>query len=150
MMFVSGLMGPYMSPIPANASMAMLFSFFVAVTVTPWLMLRFARHGADGAGRGAWRTTTSGALGRFYAAVARPLLKAAARSTWIFLLVVGAATLASLRAVLHRRTSRSSCCPSTTSPSCRSSSTCREGTSRRGHRARAAWRPPTGCRTCRS
>ncbi len=33
MMFVSGLMGPYMSPIPANASMAMLFSFFVAVTV---------------------------------------------------------------------------------------------------------------------
>ena len=42
MMFVSGLMGPYMSPIPANASMAMLFSFFVAVIVTPWLLLRFA------------------------------------------------------------------------------------------------------------
>ena len=42
MMFVSGLMGPYMSPIPANASMAMLFSFFVAVTVTPWLLLRLA------------------------------------------------------------------------------------------------------------
>ena len=38
MMFVSGLMGPYMSPIPANASIAMLFSFFVAVTVTPWLL----------------------------------------------------------------------------------------------------------------
>ena len=43
MMFVSGLMGPYMSPIPANASMAMLFSFFVAVIVTPWLLLRLAR-----------------------------------------------------------------------------------------------------------
>src|SRR5271166_3567501 len=43
MMFVSGTMGPYMSPIPANASIAMLFSFFVAVTVTPWLLLRFAR-----------------------------------------------------------------------------------------------------------
>ena len=42
MMFVSGMMGPYMSPIPANASIAMLFSFFVAVTVTPWLLLRFA------------------------------------------------------------------------------------------------------------
>ena len=42
MMFVSGLMGPYMSPIPANASIAMLFSFFVAVTVTPWLLLRLA------------------------------------------------------------------------------------------------------------
>ena len=35
MLFVSGLMGPYMSPIPANASAAMIFSFFVAVIVTP-------------------------------------------------------------------------------------------------------------------
>ena len=42
MLFVSGLMGPYMSPIPANASAAMIFSFFVAVIVTPWLMLRSA------------------------------------------------------------------------------------------------------------
>ena len=41
MLFVSGLMGPYMSPIPANASAAMILSFFVAVIVTPWLMLRF-------------------------------------------------------------------------------------------------------------
>ena len=40
MLFVSGLMGPYMSPIPANASAAMLFSFFVAVILTPWLMMR--------------------------------------------------------------------------------------------------------------
>ena len=31
MLFVSGLMGPYMAPIPANASAAMLFSFFVAM-----------------------------------------------------------------------------------------------------------------------
>ena len=35
MLFVSGLMGPYMSPIPANASAAMIFSFFVAVIITP-------------------------------------------------------------------------------------------------------------------
>ena len=34
MMFVSGLMGPYISPIPANASMAMIFSFFVAVVIS--------------------------------------------------------------------------------------------------------------------
>ena len=39
MLFVSGLMGPYMSPIPANASAAMIFSFFVAVIITPWLMV---------------------------------------------------------------------------------------------------------------
>ena len=42
MLFVSGLMGPYMSPIPANASAAMIFSFFVAVMVTPWLMMNLA------------------------------------------------------------------------------------------------------------
>ncbi|MEY5037332.1 MAG: hypothetical protein RL472_438, partial [Pseudomonadota bacterium] len=41
MLFVSGMMGPYMSPIPANASAAMVFSFFVAVMVTPWLMMKF-------------------------------------------------------------------------------------------------------------
>ncbi|WP_395687520.1 efflux RND transporter permease subunit [Caenimonas koreensis] len=37
MAFVSGLMGPYMSPIPINASMGMLLSLIVAFTVTPWL-----------------------------------------------------------------------------------------------------------------
>ena len=35
MLFVSGLMGPYMAPIPANASAAMLFSFFVAMVIAP-------------------------------------------------------------------------------------------------------------------
>ncbi|WP_417360491.1 efflux RND transporter permease subunit [Gallaecimonas pentaromativorans] len=40
MAFVSGLMGPYMSPIPINASMGMLLSLLIALTVTPWL----ARH----------------------------------------------------------------------------------------------------------
>ena len=59
MLFVSGLMGPYMAPIPANASAAMLFSFFVAVVVAPWLMLRLAprtdaaaAHGGGRASRG--------------------------------------------------------------------------------------------------
>src|SRR5690606_402384 len=51
MLFVSGLMGPYMSPIPANASAAMLFSFFVAVMLTPWLMMKLAGRG-QGAGHG--------------------------------------------------------------------------------------------------
>ncbi|MGO8780479.1 MAG: efflux RND transporter permease subunit [Rhodomicrobium sp.] len=48
MLFVSGLMGPYMSPIPANASAAMIFSFFVAVMVTPWLMVRFGTSHSAG------------------------------------------------------------------------------------------------------
>jgi len=37
MAFVSGLMGPYMSPIPINASMGMLLSLAIAFSVTPWL-----------------------------------------------------------------------------------------------------------------
>lgn len=37
MAFVSGLMGPYMSPIPINASMGMALSLAIAFTLTPWL-----------------------------------------------------------------------------------------------------------------
>ena len=37
MAFVSGLMGPYMSPIPINASMGMLISLIIAFVITPWL-----------------------------------------------------------------------------------------------------------------
>ena len=37
MAFVSGLMGPYMSPIPINASMGMIISLAIAFIITPWL-----------------------------------------------------------------------------------------------------------------
>jgi multidrug efflux pump subunit AcrB len=94
MMFVSGLMGPYMSPIPANASIAMLFSFFIAVTVTPWLLLRFARRKvAAGEAPSAAGHHEIGVMGRFYAAIARPLLRGRVRSK-VFLITVGVATLA--------------------------------------------------------
>lgn len=42
MAFVSGLMGPYMSPIPINASMGMLISLAIAFIITPWLALKLA------------------------------------------------------------------------------------------------------------
>ena len=95
MMFVSGMMGPYMSPIPANASMAMLFSYFVAMTITPWLLLKIARRRFEAAGAGDAKGHDVGAMGRFYALVARPLHTGRIRSK-IFLLTVGALTLASL------------------------------------------------------
>ncbi|WP_345860358.1 efflux RND transporter permease subunit [Shewanella algae] len=47
MAFVSGLMGPYMSPIPINASMGMLISLAVAFVVTPWLSHKLLRHKGD-------------------------------------------------------------------------------------------------------
>jgi multidrug efflux pump subunit AcrB len=37
MAFVSGLMGPYMRPIPVGASAAMLISLFIAFIISPWL-----------------------------------------------------------------------------------------------------------------
>ena len=53
MAFVSGLMGPYMRPIPINASVGMLLSLAIALVVTPWLSLQLlgrhavAKHGDD-------------------------------------------------------------------------------------------------------
>jgi multidrug efflux pump subunit AcrB len=88
MMFVSGLMGPYMSPIPANASAAMLFSFFVAVVITPWLLVRMrGKAGGEGGEHG------EGGLGRFYRRLATPLLVGRKRSL-IFLAAVGVGTAA--------------------------------------------------------
>ncbi|MEW6127256.1 MAG: efflux RND transporter permease subunit [Acidobacteriota bacterium] len=44
MAFVSGLMGPYMRPIPIGATAAMLFSLLVAFVVTPWASFRLLKH----------------------------------------------------------------------------------------------------------
>ena len=44
MAFVSGLMGPYMSPMPIGASIAMILSLFVALTITPYLGFIFLRE----------------------------------------------------------------------------------------------------------
>ncbi|WP_142804356.1 efflux RND transporter permease subunit [Tepidiphilus sp. J10] len=53
MAFVTGLMGPYMSPIPINASMGMLISLAIAFTVTPWLSRLWLRgHGQAKTGLG--------------------------------------------------------------------------------------------------
>ncbi len=48
MAFVGGLMGPYMGPIPINASMGMLISLAVAFVVTPWMAYKFLRREAEG------------------------------------------------------------------------------------------------------
>ena len=92
MLFVSGLMGPYMSPIPANASAAMIFSFFVAVIITPWLMVKIAGnaplHHDDEHGHG-------GKLGALYSRVAKPVL-ASKKASWIFLLATVVLSFGSL------------------------------------------------------
>ncbi|MCI2393887.1 efflux RND transporter permease subunit [Aliiroseovarius sediminis] len=85
MLFVSGLMGPYMGPIPVNASAAMIFSFFVAVMLTPWLMLKIAGRG--GAEAGGHDHESEGVLGRLFRRVAAPVIANRWRAG-VFLVVV--------------------------------------------------------------
>ncbi|HEX7800402.1 MAG TPA: efflux RND transporter permease subunit [Asticcacaulis sp.] len=91
MLFVSGLMGPYMAPIPVNASAAMVFSFFVAVILAPWLMIRFARKALPGEAAVAHHDH-EGFIGRIYRRVAAKVI-ADKKTAWRFLIGVGAATL---------------------------------------------------------
>jgi len=89
MLFVSGLMGPYMAPIPVNASAAMLFSFFVAIVIAPWLMLRLHRQSSlheHEAAQG------EGLLGRGYRRFAALVIRSR-KSAWRFLIGVGVATV---------------------------------------------------------
>ena len=106
MAFVSGLMGPYMSPIPINASMGMLISLAVAFVITPWLVLRFsgAHHEEipspqpSPEGRGGEREKQSStperdtAVSRFFNKRLTPFLngehgKSARRKLWLAILV---------------------------------------------------------------
>ncbi|MBT3066343.1 efflux RND transporter permease subunit [Rhodoferax sp. U11-2br] len=85
MAFVSGLMGPYMSPIPINASLGMAISLGIAFTVTPWLALTLMRpsgHGPE-AGHNP-STSTSAKLQRFFARVLTPFLDST-RHRWLLL-----------------------------------------------------------------
>ncbi|MBI2715911.1 MAG: efflux RND transporter permease subunit [Rhizobiales bacterium] len=91
MLFVSGLMGPYMAPIPVNASAAMLFSFFVAMVIAPWLMTRL--HPQGNALHEHEAAHGEGILGRLYRRMANPVVRSR-RSAWRFLIGVGVATVA--------------------------------------------------------
>jgi multidrug efflux pump subunit AcrB len=44
MAFVSGLMGPYMRPIPVGASAAMIFSLLIAFIVSPWMSYKVLKN----------------------------------------------------------------------------------------------------------
>ncbi|MGD8789625.1 MAG: efflux RND transporter permease subunit, partial [Burkholderiales bacterium] len=71
MAFVTGLMGPYMSPIPINASMGMAISLAIAFVVTPWLALKLlATHQHHSAGPSPFDMK----LGRIFTASLTPFL----------------------------------------------------------------------------
>jgi multidrug efflux pump subunit AcrB len=100
MAFVSGLMGPYMSPIPINSSLGMVLSLGIAFTVTPWLALKLmkphAALGGSGAGPDAGAATGLGPrLQRLFTALLTPLLHSA-RHRWLLAGGIGAALLLSV------------------------------------------------------
>ncbi|MEK7346707.1 MAG: efflux RND transporter permease subunit [Pseudomonadota bacterium] len=106
MAFVSGLMGPYMSPIPINASMGMLLSLAIAFVVTPWLARIWmkashshgdAAHAADGH---AAPTGLAAKLGPLFERVFTPLLDRAQGPRNRRLLGLGIAGLIALSLVL--------------------------------------------------
>lgn len=101
MAFVSGMMGPYMRPIPIGSSAAMIFSLLVAFAVTPWAalkMLRDHRSHASGLVDAPVRddeTMADNAFTRLYTRFMAPLLQRRGLR-WAFLLVVAALTAGSM------------------------------------------------------
>jgi multidrug efflux pump subunit AcrB len=104
MAFVSGLMGPYMRPIPVGASAAMMFSLIIAFVVSPWAALRLLRTHTDGSGSHAHAAgEAEGWTTRLYRRIMTPLILNP-RRRWLFLggmvgLLLLAAALVPLKAV---------------------------------------------------
>jgi len=106
--FVGGLMGPYMRPIPINASWAMFFSLLVAFIITPWVTLRVMGRRAETRGHATVAAPTQETTGerrieRVYTALMRPLIEKPRRRalalTAVVVLLVGAVGLIFVRAV---------------------------------------------------
>ncbi len=78
MAFVTGLMGPYMSPIPINASTGMLISLAVAFVFTPWLTYKMLRRVVEkhgGEGEQEEMVNRNSGLYRFFDKLMRPFLR---------------------------------------------------------------------------
>jgi len=108
MAFVSGLMGPYMSPIPINSSLGMALSLAIAFTVTPWLALQFMRQGhapasghSDPHNAGAQRSVIAkeSKLQRVFGKILTPFLDSA-RKRWLLLGGIVAALFLSVGLVM--------------------------------------------------
>ncbi len=106
MAFVTGLMGPYMRPIPINASVGMLLSLAIALTVTPWLSLKLlARHvPSPGAASHTAEVDTDSRLHRFFEALMRPFLhptRGGRRRGWLFASMIALVGVAASLAVVQ-------------------------------------------------
>jgi multidrug efflux pump subunit AcrB len=85
MAFVSGLMGPYMSPMPIGASIAMILSLFVALTITPYLgFLLLRKKDKKGKKPKVYKELEDTLIYRLYDKFERPLIENKTKR-WVFL-----------------------------------------------------------------
>ncbi|MBR8534128.1 efflux RND transporter permease subunit [Carboxylicivirga sediminis] len=96
MVFVSGMMGPYMSPMPIGASIAMIFSLFVALMITPWLAYRLLKHDDDDDKEKDYSLEKT-LIYRLYNKTMRPMIESPMKR-WVFIigvtvLLIGSASL---------------------------------------------------------
>ncbi len=103
MAFVSGLMGPYMSPIPINASMGMFISLAVAFVFTPWMSHRLLEHRHPKTDAHAEARGEAG-LAHLFDRLMTPLLRARRGriNRWLMLVAILVAIAGALALTLNR------------------------------------------------
>ncbi len=87
MAFVSGLMGPYMSPIAIGATVAMILSLIISLIATPWLGYRLLKPSKKDGGKGKSQkeyVLEETIIYKIYSKTMRPLLESAWKR-WTFL-----------------------------------------------------------------
>lgn len=96
MAFVSGMMGPYMSPMPIGASIAMLLSLFVALTITPYLGYHLL-HEKEEQEHKEEQGLETGWIYKIYKKIENPMLESSAKRNLMFaitvLLLLGSITM---------------------------------------------------------
>lgn len=93
--FVSGLMGPYMRPIPVLGSSAMFFSLLSAFIFTPWFAMRVRPDNVKAFEKAEKREVRSKhVIGRFYRPIVEPLIERRPLGLLFLVSVIGLTVLA--------------------------------------------------------
>ncbi len=96
MYFITGMMGPYMGPMPFNITVVMLGSLLVALTITPWAAYKILKYPEEGEGQE--HDSSGGLIPRLYRMMMKPLMNSAFLSygalVGLFLVWVGSIALA--------------------------------------------------------
>ncbi|HEY3278281.1 MAG TPA: efflux RND transporter permease subunit [Syntrophorhabdaceae bacterium] len=89
MAFVSGLMGPYMRPIPMGASAAMVISLLIAFIISPWLSFIVLKNAKTAVAGGKEKKGLLARFNRIYEQNLRGLLENGKKRSVFFIIVAG-------------------------------------------------------------